>query len=91
MIIKINYLETEDEKYPIAFTLNFIESIQEKYGTDKWAKLVKNTSKLNIKAIKVALTETINECLNMENEKMNEKRKPISTKKSDFRLQPIKS
>ncbi len=33
MIDKINYLETETEKYPLVFTLNVMESIQEKYGT----------------------------------------------------------
>ena len=33
MIDKINYLETETEKYPPVFTLNVMESIQEKYGT----------------------------------------------------------
>ncbi len=31
MIEKINYLETKTEKYPMAFTLNVMEALQEKY------------------------------------------------------------
>ena len=33
MIDKITYLETDSEKFPLAFTLNIMEALQDEYGT----------------------------------------------------------
>ncbi len=33
MVDKITYLETDIESFPLAFTLNVMESIQNEYGT----------------------------------------------------------
>ena len=81
MLNKINYLETETERYPLVFTLNVMESIQEKYGTiEAWSSLIQREGEPNIKALKFFMTEAINEGIDIENEKNGEKRKTISSK-----------
>ncbi len=82
MIDKINYLETETEKYPLVFSLNVMESIQDKYGSiEKWSRLIQREGEPDIKALKFFMTEAINEGIEIENEKNTEKRKPITLKK----------
>ena len=81
MIDKINYLETKTEKFPLVFTLNVMESIQEKYGTiEKWSELIQHKGEPDIKALKFFMTEAINEGIEIENEKLNEKRKAVTSK-----------
>ena len=81
MLNKINYLETEAECYPLVFTLNVMEAIQEKYGTiEAWSSLIQREGEPDIKALKFFMTEAINEGIEIENEKTDEKRKPISSK-----------
>jgi len=83
LVDKINYLETKTEKYPLVFTLNVMESIQEKYGTiEAWSNLIQRDGEPDIKALKFFITEAINEGLEMEAEKTGEKRETISTKKA---------
>ena len=86
MIDKINYLETESEKYPLVFSLNVMEAIQDKYGSiDKWSSLIQKNGEPDIKALKFFMTEAINEGIEIENEKNNEKRKSV-TSKQDGRI-----
>ncbi len=81
MVDKINYLETEKEKYPLVFSLNVMESIQDKYGSiEKWSELIQHSGEPDIKALKFFMTEAINEGIEIENEKNNEKRKSITAK-----------
>lgn len=81
MIDKINYLETESEKYPLVFSLNVMEAIQDKYGSiDKWSSLIQKNGEPDIKALKFFMTEAINEGIEIENEKNNEKRKSVTSK-----------
>ena len=81
MIDKINYLETESEKYPLVFSLNVMEAIQDKYGSiDKWSSLIQKNGEPDIKALKFFMTEAINEGIEIENEKNNEKRKFVTSK-----------
>lgn len=81
MIDKINYLETESEKYPLVFSLNVMEAIQDKYGSiDKWSSLIQKNGEPEIKALKFFMTEAINEGIEIENEKNNEKRKSVTSK-----------
>lgn len=81
MIDKINYLETEGEKYPLVFSLNVMEAIQDKYGSiDKWSSLIQKNGEPDIKALKFFMTEAINEGIEIENEKNNEKRKSVTSK-----------
>ena len=81
MVDKINYLETETEKFPLVFTLNVMESIQEKYGTiEAWSNLIQRDGEPDIKALKFFITEAINEGLEIEAEKTGEKPKAITSK-----------
>lgn len=81
MIDKINYLEIESEKYPLVFSLNVMEAIQDKYGSiDKWSSLIQKNGEPDIKALKFFMTEAINEGIEIENEKNNEKRKSVTSK-----------
>lgn len=83
MIDKITYLETDSEKFPLAFTLNVMESIQDEYGTlSEWSELIRNQKEPNIKALKFFITEAINEGIDIENEKSDEKRASISSAKA---------
>ena len=79
----INYLETETEKFPLVFTLNVMESIQEKYGTiEAWSNLIQRDGEPDIKALKFFITEAINEGLEIEAERTGEKPKAITSKKA---------
>lgn len=83
MVDKINYLETETEKFPLVFTLNVMEAIQEKYETiEAWSNLIQRDGEPDIKALKFFITEAINEGLEIEAEKTGEKRKAITSKKA---------
>ena len=83
MIDKITYLETDSEKFPLGFTLNVMESIQDEYGTlSEWSELIRNQKEPNIKALKFFITEAINEGIEIENEKSDEKRVPITSSKA---------
>ena len=83
MVDKINYLETETEKFPLVFTLNVMEAIQEKYGTiEAWSNLIQRDGEPDIKALKFFITEAINEGLEIEAEKIGEKPKAITSKKA---------
>jgi len=83
MLDTMKYLETESEKYPLAFTLNVMEIIQEKYGSiESWSELIQKQGEPDIKALKFFITEAINEGLDIENERKGEKRKLITPKKA---------
>lgn len=83
MIDKITYLETNSEKFPLAFTLNVMESIQNEYGTlSEWSELIRNKKEPNIKALMFFITEAINEGIDIENEKSSEKRVSITSSKA---------
>ena len=72
MIDKINYLETETEKFPLAFTLNVMEKIQEEYGSiQAWSNLVQRDGEPDIKALKYFITEAINEGLETKSARRN--------------------
>ena len=83
MIDKITYLETDSEKFPLAFTLNIMEALQDEYGTlSEWSELIRNQKEPNIKALKFFITEAINEGIDIENEKSDEKRTSITSAKA---------
>ncbi len=83
MIDKITYLETDSEKFPLAFTLNVMEALQDEYGTlSEWSELIRNQKEPNIKALKFFITEAINEGIDIENEKSDEKRASITSAKA---------
>ena len=83
MIDKITYLETNSEKFPLAFTLNVMEALQDEYETlSQWSELIRNQKEPNIKALKFFITEAINEGIDIENEKSDEKRTSITSAKA---------
>lgn len=83
MIDKIIYLETDSEKFPLAFTLNVMEALQDEYGTlSEWSELIRNQKEPNIKALKFFITKAINEGIDIENEKSDETRAPITSAKA---------
>ena len=83
MIDKITYLETDSEKFPLAFTLNVMEALQDEYETlSNWSELIRNKKEPNIKALNFFITEAINEGIEIENEKSSEKRVPITSSKA---------
>ena len=58
MLDKMNFIETENEKYPLMFTLNVMEKIQEEYGSiNAWSNLVQKEGEPDIKALKFFITE----------------------------------
>ena len=76
MIDKLTYLETETKKYPMAFTLNVMEVIQEEYGDlNEWSKLIQGKNP-SIKALKFFITEAINEGIDIE----GKNREPVTLK-----------
>lgn len=85
--IKVKNTKGEEIEYPIAFTLNVMEAVQEKYGTfSKWAeKLSAGEDGLDITAIIWTFETAINEGIDIENEDKNEKR-PFITKKQAGRI-----
>ena len=93
MVDKITYLETNSESFPLAFTLNVMESIQDEYGTlSEWSELIRNQKEPNIKALKFFITEAINEGIDIENEDNNTNREFVTSKKvgriiTDFGLE----
>lgn len=83
MIDKITYLEIDSEKFPLAFTLNVMEALQDEYETlSQWSELIRNQKEPNIKALKFFITEAINEGIDIENEKSDEKRTSITSAKA---------
>lgn len=74
MIDKLTYFETDTDKYPMAFTLNVMEAIQDEYGSlDDWSKLMQSR---NIKALKFFMKEAIDEGVDIE----RKDREPLTLK-----------
>lgn len=77
-------LEVKGIKYPIAFNLNVMELIQEKYANiDIWS--AKLTEEQSVKDIKWSFTQMINEGIDIENEEQGTDR-PFVTEKQVGRI-----
>ena len=65
MIDKIKYISDGNTKYPMAFTINVMERIEDEYGGLKsWVSLV-DKEEPSYKAIKFMVLEVINEGLDI--------------------------
>ena len=65
----IVYIETEKKNYPLAFNLNVMEEIQEKYGSlDEWGRITQGSGEAKVKDLKVGVLAMINEAIDMLNE-----------------------
>ena len=80
---KIVYFETDNKKYPICFNFNVIEELQDEYGSiSKWGDIVegKESGEPNIKDLKKGLLLMINEAIDIQNEKTDEKQEFLTSK-----------
>lgn len=84
------YIETGAEKYPVIFSFNVLEEIQDKYESfDKWSHIIEGEELIDdewekkepkIKDIKYFIKIAINEGIDLENEKTNGNRKFLTDK-----------
>lgn len=84
MLDKIKYITVSEKKYPMAFTLNVMESIQEKYGSmEKWGEILQpEGEEPKIKDLIWTFKEFINEGIDIENDEKEEKRSFITEKQA---------
>lgn len=77
-------IEYKGQKYNVVFNLNVIEAIQKEYGTfDKWTNLVqpeKKGKEADLKALKFAFMEALNEGIDIDNEEKGTDIKFLSEK-----------
>ena len=80
----ISESEYKGKKYKLAFNMNVIETLQEKYGSfNKWCELIQPNEpggESNIEALKFAFTEALNEAIDIENDENGTDEKPLTTK-----------
>ena len=83
MLNKIAYLEVGEKKYPVMFTLNVIEVIQEAFGSlGKWEnEVIPKSGEPNIKSFKKTIAFMINEGIDFENDELGKKEPFVSEKK----------
>jgi hypothetical protein len=82
MINTIKHFKNGNIEYPLAFTMNVIEKIQDKYGSyEKWGDMTDGKDREpNIGALKFGITEMINEGIDIENENLENKREFLTPK-----------
>nr|DAP17075.1 MAG TPA: tail tube protein [Caudoviricetes sp.] len=82
MINTIKHFKNGNIEYPLAFTMNVIEKIQDKYGSyEKWGDMTdRKDREPNIGALKFGITEMINEGIDIENENLENKREFLTPK-----------
>ena len=82
MLDIVKHIKVGDKEYPMAFTLNVMEAIQEKYGSlDAWTDIIDpEEGDPAFKDIKWVFAEFINEGIDIENEEKGEKRDFVTTK-----------
>lgn len=87
MLNKVAYLETIEKSYPMMFTLNVIEDIQEAFGSlENWEnEVMPKNGEPNIKSFKKTIAFMINEGIDFENEEKN-KKEPFVTEKKVGRI-----
>lgn len=84
------FIETGDDKYPVIFSFNVLEEIQNKYESfDKWSHIIEGGEFIDgkwekkepkIRDIKYFIRLAINEGIDLENEKNNDNRKLLTDK-----------
>lgn len=82
---KVIYIDYKEKKYPLAFTLNVMESLQDAYGSiDEWSSKIDNKDgkEPNIKDIKYSLWLMINEGIEMQNDDNDEKMETVDLNKA---------
>ena len=84
---KISHFTVDEKTYPLAFTLNVLEAIQKEYKSyETWGKLTDSKEKeINLEALIFGIREMINEGIDIENEK-NENKQDFLTHKQVGRI-----
>lgn len=87
MLDTLGHIRVGEAEYPIAFTLNVMEAIQEQYGSmKKWGEAVQpKDEEPRIKDLIWTYKEFLNEGIDIENEESAEA-KPLLTEKQVGRL-----
>jgi hypothetical protein len=82
MLDIIKHIKVDEKEYPVAFTFNVMESVQEKYGSMKeWGEVFQPSSgEPRIKDLKWTMKEFINEGIDIENEEKGERRAFVTEK-----------
>ena len=84
------YIETKEDKYPVIFSFNVLEEIQNKYDSfDNWSHIIEGEQFIDgkwqkkepkISDVKYFIKIAINEGIDLENEKTNSDRKFLTDK-----------
>lgn len=85
MIDTFKHITVNGVEYPLAFNLNVMETLQEKYGSfSKWAEKLEpeNGEEPDVKALKFGICEMINEGIDIENDGKATPRPFISLKQA---------
>jgi len=83
MLDTLKHITVNGQQYPIAFTLNVMEAIQQEYGSmEKWMNALEpgEGEEIKIKDLIWIFKEMINEGIDIENEEKGEKRAFLSHK-----------
>ena len=83
MLGTLKYIKVDGKEYPIAFTLNVMEAIQEEYGSmENWMNVIEpgEGEEIKIKDLIWIFKEMINEGIDIENEEKGEKRSFLTHK-----------
>ena len=71
----------DGKDYKAIFNLNVMQEIQEKYGSiDEWGKLTNEASEPDVKALIFGIKSMMNEAIDIENEKLEEKKSFLTDK-----------
>ncbi|MEL7568954.1 MAG: hypothetical protein AAGU14_00155 [Eubacteriaceae bacterium] len=83
MIDKLTYVTVNETNYPMAFTLNVAESIQDKYGSlEQWGTSLDNGKEPRLKDVIWTFQQFINEGIDIENETNQKSREFLSHKQA---------
>lgn len=85
MIDIVKHVTVKDTEYPIAFTLNVMADIQEKYGSlEAWQDILKpkDGTEANFRDIIYSFRLFINEGIEIENDERGEQRPPVTDKQA---------
>ena len=81
MLDKMIHITVGEKEYPIAFTLNIMEQIQEKYGSlNQWVESLEKNGEPVIKNLIWSFHEMFNEGIEIENEDTEIKRTKLEHK-----------
>lgn len=83
MIDKLTHVTVNEMRYPMAFTLNVAEAIQDKYGSlEQWGSSLDNGKEPRLKDVIWTFQQFINEGIDIENESALQRKEFLSHKQA---------